>query len=212
MRLVSWFLVLCTVLAGVAVMFPAMRLDVGGHLLGKRSEISLYKISTDREMVRSMLAVYHRSKQRKLADTLFHKVAAHLGGHLHRAKDSIDDVVDAMDTLDDLSDADIKTAAIAYTAAFWSLLVLIAMQVLSVFPIAIRGVAGRARRVFAVLVALLIAALAVGFHLGCREAVWEVNDEFSRTVMSLAPAAYVLPAAAIVALLAAIALAARRAA
>ena len=211
MRVASWFLVLCTVLGGVAVFFPNIRLDVGGHILGKHSEISLYRISTDREMVRTMLAVYRHNRQRKLGDSLIHKVVPHLSDRLGKAKGSLEDVRDAMDTLDDLTDDDLKTAGTIYTAAFWGLLGLQAALILLVFPAMFRGAAGRGRRVVALIVALLVAVLAVGFHFGCREVVWEANDEFSHTILTLAPAAYLVPIAAVLALFASIALLTRRA-
>lgn len=209
-RAASWFLVLCTVLGGIAAFFPAMRLDVGGRLLGKHSEISLYRISNDREMVRSMLSAYRASHQRKLGDKVIHKVTSHLGNHLKGTKDTLEDIRDAMDTLDDLTDDDIKTAGTLYTIAFWALLGLQAAMLLLVFPAAVRGVAGRGRRVLTLVAALLVALLAAGFHFGCREAVWQINDEFGHRIMTLAPAIYLLPAMAALAFFASIALVSRR--
>jgi hypothetical protein len=42
--------------------------------------------------------------------------------------------------------------------------------------------------------------IAVALHIGCREAVWQANDEVGYTTLALGPGAYLLPLAAIAAL------------
>jgi hypothetical protein len=115
-----------------------------------------------------------------------------------------------MDTLDDVSDDDVRTAGIALVATLCVLLGLDAAIAALVFGAVMRGSYRRGRFVAALVAQLLVAAIAIALHIACREAVWEANDEVSRTVLTLGPGAYVVPIAAVAGLVTAIALVARR--
>ncbi|HEX4420719.1 MAG TPA: hypothetical protein VH165_22545 [Kofleriaceae bacterium] len=210
MRVASWLLILCTILGGVAVFLPSIELRVNGQGFGKRTELSLYKASTDRAMVRRLLAAYRHSKQRKLGGELIHVVTPHVTSRLGHTKEALEDARDAMDTLDDLTDDDIRLAGTVFTVTLWSLIGLEAVLVALVFGQLMSGIYRRGRMVVAVLVALVVAVASAALHVACREAVWEANDEIGRTTIALAPAAYVIPIAAFVSLLAAIALVTHR--
>lgn len=206
-RVASWAYVLCAVLVAVAIFLPCLDLRAGGGAVGKRTERSLHQISGDRALIHRMLVAYHGSAKRKIGTKIIHAVTPRAAG---RSRAALEDARDAMDTLDDVTDDDIKHAGTVLTITLWALIGLEAALVLLVFPQLMRGTFGRGRLVLALLGALVIAAVAIALHLVLREAVWQVNDELSHTILVLGPGAYVLPLAAIAALLAAVVLVARR--
>jgi hypothetical protein len=200
-RVASWVFVLCAVLGAVGVFLPSIELQVSGSSVSKRTDLSLYKVASDRERARWLLARYHGSSKRKVGADLLRKVSPHVGG---RVRSAIGDARDAMDTLDDVSDDDLRTAGIALIATLSLLLGLEALITALVVNELVRGSYRRSRYIIALIASLLVTAIAIALHLACREAVWEANDEVSRTILSLGPAAYLIPITAIASLLLAI--------
>ena len=207
MRVASWVLVLCAVLGCVGVFLPSIELQIQGSAVSKHTELSLYKIASDRQVARRLLTMYRGSSKRRLGARLLHDVAPRVGG---RMRATLDDARDAMETLDGVSDDDARLAGIALVAALCALGGLEAILAALVFGELMRGSFRRSRHVAALIAAVLVTAIAVALHLACREAVWQANDEVSHTVLSLGPGAYVLPAAAIAGFFLAIVLVARR--
>jgi hypothetical protein len=206
-RVASWAYVLCAVLVAVAIFLPSLDLRVGGGTVSKRTERSLHQVSGDRALIHRMLIAYHRSDKRKIGTQIVRAVTPRVHGRPHAA---LEDARDAMDTLDDVTDDDIKHAGTALAITLWAMIGLEALLVVLVFSQLMRGVFRRWRMVLALLGALVIAAVAIALHLVLREAVWQVNDEVSHTILVLGPGAYALPIAAIAALIAAVVLVARR--
>jgi hypothetical protein len=206
-RVIPWVFVLCTVLGAIGAFLPAVELRIAGQAVSKRTRLSLYAASTDRDLVRRFLAAYHGSHARKASGDLVRAVSPKVHG---RARAALDDIRDAMDTLDDTSDADVRTAGIVFTATLWTLLGLDALMVLLVFTDLIRGSVRAGRLRLALAMSVLVAAIAVTLHLACRAAVWEANDEVGHAVLTLAVGAYLIPLAALAQLTAAIILAIRQ--
>jgi hypothetical protein len=206
-RVAAWVFVLCTGLGAVAVFLPSVELQLHGAAVSKRAQLSLHTASTDRALVRRLLAGYRRSEHRRLGGALVREVTPRVTG---RPRAALEDARDAMDTLDDVTDDDVRTAGTVFLVTLWTLIGLDAAMILLVFPPLMRGAFGRGRMAVALVAALAAAALGVALHVACREAVWEANDEIGRTALVLAPGAYVLPLAALSGLVSAVVLVARR--
>ena len=207
MRVASWVFVLAVVLGAVGVFLPGVELQLSGKAVSRRTQLSLYTASRDRELVRKLVVAYHASSKRQLGGEVLRKVTPHVGG---RVRSALDDARDAMDALDDTSDDDVRTAGTVFTAALAALLALDGLMILLVFPQLMRGSFRRGVLVAALAASVLAAALAVALHVACRYAIWQANDEVGRTTLVLAAGAYVIPLAALAGLGAAIALLARR--
>jgi hypothetical protein len=191
-RLASWILVIAAVLGAVGVVLPSVELQLAGKSVSRRTQISLYTASRDRELVRRLVAAYHASSNRKVSGDLVRTATPRVGGRLRSA---LQDARDAMDTLDDTSDDDIRTAGTVFTVALAALLALDALMILLVFPSVMRGSLRRGPLIGALVASLLVTAIAIALHLACREAVWRANDEVGRTTVALAAGAYVIPLA-----------------
>jgi hypothetical protein len=199
-RVLGWVFVLCTVLCAITAFVPSVELRIAGRAVSKRTRLSLYTASTDRELVGRLLAAYHRSARRKTGGDVVRAVSPKLHG---KARAALDDVVDAMDTLDDTSDADVRAAGIAFTIALWTLIGVSAAMALVVVIELTRGSFRRGRLILGLAMALLVTAIAISLRVACGIAVWEANDEVGRTIVSLAIGAHLMPAAALSATVAA---------
>ncbi len=207
MRVASWAFVLCAALVAVALFLPSLELRVGGRSVSKRTERSLYQVSSDRALIHRMLVAYHASDKPKLGTKIVRAVAPRTTG---RPRAALEDARDAMETLDEVTDDDIKSAGTVLTITVWSLVGLEAVLILLVFGQLMSGSFRRGRLVLAVLGSILAVAVAIALHIVCREAAWQVNDEVGRTILTLGPGIYALPLAAIAALVASVVLVARR--
>ena len=207
MRITAWAFVLCAVLGALGVFVPCLEVELGGAAVHKRTQVSLYTVSRDRDQVRALFATYHRSKVTRIGGKLIRAAAPRAGG---RARAALGDARDALDTLDDVSDDDVHTAGIALVATLGTLLGLELVMTALVFGALMRGLYRRGRLIVTLLAALVVALLGVALHVGCRVAVWEANDEVGREVLALAPSAYLLPLAALAGLVLAIVLVIRR--
>lgn len=207
MRVASWAFVLCAVLGAIGVFMPSIDLRFGGRAVTRRAQLSLHAASTDRELVRNLIAAYHRSSKRQLGGQLVRAVTPRASG---RPRAALEDARDAMAALDDVSDDDVRTAGMIFTIVLWALLGLDAVMAALVFTELMRGAFRRGRLIAALAASVVVAAIAVALHLACREAVWEANDEVGRTAVVLAAGAYVIPFSGVAAMIAAIVLVARR--
>jgi len=192
--------VLCTALGAIGVFLPSVELRAGGRAVSKRTDVSLYAASTQRDLVRRLLASYRGSAKRHTGGALVRAVAPRVQG---RAKSALEDARDAMDTLDHVDDDDVVTAAAALKIAVWTLLVLAALTIASVLRQLVRGAYSRGRLVTVLAASVLAAVIAIALHVVCRQVVWEANDEVGRNILALAPGAYLLPLAALAAVVAA---------
>jgi len=200
-RIAAWAFVVCAVLCVVAIFVPAVELRIDGGSVSRKTSLSLYQISTSRDVVRGYLGAYKRAPGRKLGEgvtaALMPRVTRGLRGHLG-------DLRDAMTTLDDVDDKDVVTAGRILTATVWSLLALIAVMTGIVFSDTMRERYRRGRTTVVVALALVVAAAAIAVMLAAREAVWQANDELGRDIIGVAFGAYMLPVAALGALAAGI--------
>ena len=195
MRVASWVFIACAAVALICVFLPSIELSVHG-ITTRRATLSLYKVSTDRDLARALFGRYSRSSGRRVGEALTSALVPRMGSN----KAHLDDAQDAMSTLDEFSDADVKHAGWAITSAVWALIVLSIGMAALVLGELLRHEYRTRRAIYAALIAVVVAALAIGSHLGCREAVWQANDEIGRDLMSLAAGAYLLPLAGLGAL------------
>jgi hypothetical protein len=206
-RVAGWAFVLCAALVAIGVFLPSIDVQLGGRAVTKRAQLSLYAASTDRELVRKLIASYHRSGKRQLGSELVRTVTPRASG---RPRAALEDARDAMAALDGVSDDDARTAGTIFTVVLWTLLGLDAVMAGLVFGELMRGAYRRGRLIAALAASVVVAAIAVALHLACREAVWEANDEVGHTAVVLAAGAYAIPVAAVAGLVAAIVLVVRR--
>jgi hypothetical protein len=193
-RIASWIFVACAVVVLVAVFVPSIAVEVHGFTPRKAS-LSLYKISTDRGIARALFGRYSHSQGRKVGEALTAALVPRMGSN----KVHLDDAQDAMSTLDELSDEDVKHAGWAIMGAVWALILLSIVMAGLVIGELVRPEVRTRRTIVAAVLSLVVAALGVGAHLGCGEAVFQANDEIGRDLLALAVGAYLLPVAAVVA-------------
>ncbi len=212
MRAASQAFVLCTLLSVVGIFLPSVELrvsGVGGMLLGKRAELSFYTANTKRDVVRAMVASYHRAPGKgygaAVAGALMPKVGK-------RTRSYLDDARSAMSTLDEINDEDLGTAATILNVTLWAVLALHLLMAAIVINEMRRPSDRRRRIAFALALSVIVTAVAVGMHLICREAVAAANDEVGARVLRLGVGAYMMPLAALGTLGAAIAMLRRPAA
>jgi hypothetical protein len=200
-RIAAWAFVVCAVLCVVGIFVPAVELRLDGGSVSRKTSLSLYQLSTSRELVRGYLEAYKRAPGRKLGEglaaALMPRVTRGVRGHLG-------DLRDAMSTLDDVDDKDVVTAGRILTATVWTLLALVAVMAGIVFSDTMRERYRRGRTIIVVAIALVVAVAAIAVMLAAREAVWQANDELGRDIVGVAFGAYMLPVAALGALAAAI--------
>ena len=208
MRAAAWIVILATVLGGIAIFLPSLELRFDGAAVSRRTQVSLYKVAHDRALVRKLIATYHRSEKRKVGDRLIHAAAPHVDGELAkklgRVRDTFDDTRDAMDALDGASDEDVHAAATLFTILLGTLL---GLDVLLICVVAVPLIGGQGRRgggILRIAIAFFIAGISAALCALCRFAAWEANDEIGHSAVAITAGAYVLPAAAVIGLVAAI--------
>jgi hypothetical protein len=188
--------VLCAFFGAIGLFIPSLEVEVGGMAI-KKTKISLYTMSAKHELVEKMFARYHRMPGRglgrALAGALIPKVGKRIGGVL-------DDAKSAAETLDDISDHDVGLGGKALVALVWIMLALYVFGGMIVFGETMRE-GWRGKRLFgASAIAVILAILAIGVHLVCREAVWEANDEIGAPLLAIAPGQYLMLGATLAAL------------
>ena len=197
MRIASWLFVACAALAVVSVFLPSLQVEVHGFT-GKRTSVSLYKAVHDRQLARALFGRYRRSAGRSWGEAATAVLVPRMGKH----KVHLDDAQDAMETLDELDDDDVRHAGQALAVAVWTLLGACALMAMLVTAELV-GTTSRARRMWgAAALSVLVALLAIGALLGCREAAWQANDELGTHNVVLGIGAYLLPVMACGALVA----------
>lgn len=202
MRVASWAFVACMLFGVIAVFLPSVQVEVSGTAVSRRATLSLYRAETNREVVRRWLQGYGRSQSKRVGGALVAVLLPHTKGAVN---DHLDDVSSAMTDLEGVSDDDVKTAGRILTVLLWTI---IALHVLA-GGLVVRGLVQGARRasvIAALVLAVVIAAVGVGLHVGWAAAVFEVNDEIGHDVLGLASGAWVSPAAGLGALVAVIAI------
>ena len=185
--------IVCTLFGAIGVFLPSFEMHAGGVSLGRRTTLSLYQASTNREFARKLLYGYHRSSGKRVGAALTAALMPRVGS---RMKSHLDDVRDAMSTLDDVSDDDAKTGAKVLVITVWSLLFLHFVMAALLFTDAANDVFRRGRVIGAGCLSLLLTGAAFAIHVIDRDAVWEANDEIGKSVFDLGLGAYMTPIAA----------------
>lgn len=171
--------------------------------MSKRQTLSLHGASQNRKLVRKVLAASRRSDMLKMGNAALGKASSHAGA---RTRSVIEDAGDAYDTLSGISDEDVQQAGRGLVALTWIIIGLCAAMIALVFFDVVGGVFHRGRIIGAIVVSLIVAAIGVAVKIGIGMVVFEANDDLGTSAFSLGVAAWVMPLAAISALLACIAL------
>lgn len=180
----------------VGVFLPAARLDVGGKLAAGATSRSFFTLGQSGGAVRSFLASYRQSTAKKIGAKALDKLAPHLPGKL---KSPAGDVQDAIATLDELEDEDVARVGTIAAATMWSLLALELGLIALLYKTSART--RRLRVAGALVVATLGAVIAVAVCLVLRLVVREANAELERELLTVRGGTYVMPIAAVAALL-----------
>ena len=201
MRVVSWLFVLCALAAATGVFMPCLEVTA---IKTKHGSLSLYDAASHRAVAARVLAAYHKSHSRALAELLSGKVLSHV------KNEYLGDAHDAMTTLDDVSDQDIQHAGTGLVVVIWLFVVLQALAGLLVLGQLVGDVWRRRRLLAIVGIALVNAAIGVALHIVCKEAAFEANDEIGKTIIAEGPGPLVMAVASVVGLASAIAVAVGR--
>jgi hypothetical protein len=201
-RLASWIIIVAAAVTALGVFMPVIEAPLGGHVMSTRETLSLRDAARDRKRVRELLAAYRRSHATKLGGAVIGKVLPHAG----RSKAYLGDANDAMDTLSGIDDDDVAHAGTALVALVWLVIGLCGLTIALVFFDAVNRRYHRGRVIAAVILAVVVAAIAIAIRIGCGLIVFEANDEIGAAVTSLGYGATVMPVAAIVAVISALAL------
>lgn len=186
----------------VGLFLPAGQLDLTGKSMIAPATISLYKLGKSDEAVQDFLHGYRSSTSKKVGRKVLDKVAPHLKG---RVASDASDVQDAMAALDTIKDEDVHTVGKIAAGLFWSLLALNLLGAYLIIGAHPAGGRGRGRAIGALATSVVAAVLAIAIHFVLREVVAAANDEVDRDLLSLRAGAYVIPVAAVLAVVAAIA-------
>ena len=210
MRIASWALVACAVLAALGLFFPAFVVR-GPAPLARRASLSLEQAASNRATARRLLAVYRASKGQRVGQALIAVIVPHSHGAVG---DALGDARDAMATLGGISDDDAKLYGTLFATLVWIFFALQLLVAALIFLQAVSGVYRRGRLAATLVLAIVSAAMAAALYLGCKEVVFEANDEVSLRVLTLGSGAAMIAAGATGVLICAIALVilARRAA
>ena len=200
-------MVACCALAALGVFFPAIAArqalaDLAGKRVAKHTTLSLYQAASDRQLARRALAAYRASHGQHLGERLVGDLEPHARG---RIKDALDDAHDAMDTLGGISDDDARTYGTALAVAIWVFVSIHVVIALVVLVQTVGGIYRRGRIIGTLVLAVIGAVLGVALWLGCKQVVFEINDEVSYALTELGSGAWLIPIGSIGALISGIA-------
>ena len=204
MRVASWTFVACMLLGMIGVFLPSLEAEVGGIAVSHRTTLSLYRAESNRELVRRWLAGYGKSHGKRVAGAILPVLLPRTKGALN---DHLDDVNSAMTELERAcpTPTSRRPARCSRSCCGRSWACSCSRAASSCAASCGAG-HRRGSLALAALLALVIAAVAIGLYLGWGAAVFEVNDEIGHDVVQLAIGAYVAPLAALVGLVAMLAI------
>lgn len=201
MRVAGIAAIVCTCLSLAAVFLPSGELVIREPMATHRAARSLYELGKSSGAVRGFLARYRTSAAKKFGVKALDKIAPHLPDR-YRAQAA--EVQDALTVLDGLQDRDIDTAGKVMTATLWTL---ISLQVLLILLLqGTEATTSRGRVYFALAVAVLTTAVALGVYVALLHIVAAANAELERDLFRLRTAAWLLPATALAATVAVVAM------
>lgn len=189
MRVVSWIFVLCALASATGIFMPSLELRA---VRVKHGNVSLYELATHRALATRVIAAYHKSSARKLAEALTGAAVR------HSKNEYLGDANDAMSTLDDISDQDVKTLGTVLVVVIWAFLVLQAVMGLLVLGSLVGDVYRKRRLALVTGLAVLSSAIAIGLLVVCREAAWEANDEIGHAVLGVGPGPTLMAVASVI--------------
>jgi hypothetical protein len=185
-RLVSWIFVLCALASATGIFMPSLELRA---VRIQRANVSLYELGAHRALATRVIAAYHKSRGRALAQVLTGIAVK------HSKNEYLGDVNDAMSTLDDVSDQDVRTLGTVLVVVIWGYLALQVVMGLLVLGSLVGDVYRKRRLLLVSGLSLVSTAIAVGLLMVCREAAWEANDEIGHTVLGAGAGPYLMAVA-----------------
>lgn len=191
MRVVSWIFVVCAFASATGIFMPSLEVTV---VRSKYGSISLYELGTHRALATRLIAAYHKSRGRALAEALTGAVLE------HSKNEYVGDASDAMSTLDSVRDQDVKTLGTVFVVTIWVYLLLQAVMGLLVLGSLVGDVYRKRRLVLVAVLSLVSTAIAGALRVVCGEAVFQANDELGRTVLGVGPGATLMIVASAVGL------------
>ena len=194
MRVAAWAFIVCTLLGVVGVFVPAVGLRTEVGPLARRTSLSLWQASNDKELVRRFVASYGKSTSKRYGAALIRVLGPRAHG---RVKSNLDDAHDAMETLDALHEEDVATGARAFQIALWVFLGLHAVMGFLIFSNLMDGRYRTRTLVLSILASVLVSATAIGIYWVCGAAVLEANDELGIDLVTTRIGATLLPAATV---------------
>src|SRR5262249_2918173 len=158
--------VACTAVCAVSIFVPSV--EVSGLTWSKRASLSLWQASTNTDVAKRIVTAFNGNSKRRLGEAFTAALLPHTRGGL---RGHLDDAHSALEAVD-VSDSDIDTGGRALEVVLFGFFALAGVAIGVVFAELMRSEIRRKRIVIALVLSVLIAALAVGFHLMCREGVW----------------------------------------
>jgi hypothetical protein len=192
-RLVSWIFVLCALASATGIFMPSLELRA---IRIRRANVSLYELGSHRALATRVIAAYHKSRGRALAEVLTDIAVK------HTKNEYLGDARDAMSTLDEIRDSDVRTLGTVLVVVIWGYLVLQGVMGLLVLGSLVGDVYRKRRLALVTGLSVLSCAIAIGLWVVCREAVWAANDEIGHTVLGVGAGPYLMAAASVAGLVA----------
>jgi hypothetical protein len=192
-RVVSWIFVVCAFASATGIFMPSLEVTL---VRSKYGSVSLYEIGTHRALATKLIAAYHKSHGRALAESLTGAIVK------HSKNEYVGDASDAMSTLDSVSDKDVQTLGTVFVVTIWAFLVLQAVMGLLVLGSLVGDVYRKRRLVAVAAMSLVSTVIAIAMRLVVGEAAFQANDEIGRTVLGVGPGATLMVVAAAIGLVA----------
>ena len=204
MRALAWAFIVATVVSAVGVFLPSFSAEqVRGVSLGKHASLSLYQVTTKRELARAVVAANHAGARTPVGAAVLAVMSPRYAGKI---SSTLVDVGDASRTVDELGADDVGTLGTVLAVVVYGFLALHALVLALIFGDTIEDRFRRKRLIAALVVAVVVAGVAVAIYVISRTAVSEANAEIGVSVLRLGTGAYMTTIAALVALASAVAL------
>jgi hypothetical protein len=188
-RIAAWIFVACTLVCGLSIFVPSVEVQIGRVALSKRTSVSLWQASTNTAVAKRVVAAFNGNSKRRLGEAVTAALLPYVKGSAHG---HLDDAHSALESVD-VTDSDIDTGGRVLEILLLGFLALGGVAIGLVFAELMRPEIRRKRVAIALAVSVLIAALSIGFHLVCREGVWQANDSLGKDAFGLATGAWLMP-------------------
>jgi hypothetical protein len=181
--------VACTAMCALSIFVPSVAVEIGGVTVSKRASLSLWQASTNTDIAKRIVGAFNGNSKRRLGEALTAALLPHARGGL---RGHLDDAHSALEAVD-VSDSDIDTGGRVLEIVLFGFFMLAGVAIAVVFVELMRPAIRRKRVIIALVLSVVVAALAIGFHLLCREGVWQANDSIGKDALGLAAGAWLMP-------------------